>query len=144
MGRFVKNLGLHSGSYAIRMPLGSASLGPQQPRDGQVRFNVSANTLEVFYSSAWHGISQAGRVEITKDVFIGDGVTQSFTMVNQPLPPEAYSAGQEAEALVFIGNVFQEPGLAYSLSGADIFFTSAPDLGVRIVILHNFNSTHVR
>lgn len=144
MGRFVKNYGLHTGSYAIRMPLGTNTLGPQVPQSGQVRFNVANNNLEVYYSGAWHGISQAGRVAILTDRFTGDGTTQSFDMVNSPTAPEGYVPGQEAELLVFVGNIYQEPGVSYTVSGSLIEFTEAPNPGVRVIVLHNFNSTHVR
>ena len=144
MGRMVKNYFLHTGSHAIGLPLGTPSIGPQYPRDGQVRFNVAANTLEVYYSNAWHGISQAGRVAIVKDQMVGDGVTLSFVMAHAPLAPEDYLAGQEADILVFVGNIYQNPGVSYTIGGNTINFLEAPNFGVPIVVLHNFNSTHVR
>ena len=144
MGRLAKNRQITTGSYAIRMPTGSSTVGPQRPQDGQVRFNEVSMTLEIFYSSTWHSVSQAGRVNILKDVFNGDGTTHAFTMSNAPSTPYEYQTGQEADLLVFIGNIFQEPGVAYTVSGSLIDFTSIPDPNVRIVVLHNFNSTFVR
>ena len=144
MGRMVKNYFLRTGSYAIGVPVGSSSLGPQQPRSGQVRFNISLNDLEVYYSGAWHAISQAGRVAIAKDQLVGDGVTLNFNMPNAPVGYDSYTPGQEADLLVFVGNIFQNPGVSYTVSGSIIQFQEAPNLGVPIVVLHNFNSTHVR
>ena len=144
MGRLAKNLELHSGSYAIRMPVGSNVLAPQRPQAGQVRFNMSNNYLEVFYGSAWHSLGQAGRVTIDKDSFVGDGVANSFTMLKAPFGTEGYGPDREAEVLVFISGVFQEPKVAYTVEGAIISFTGTPDIGMPIVVLHNFNSTHVR
>ena len=144
MGRLAKNLRLSSGSYAIRLPVGSSTVGPQSPITAQIRFNRSSNNLELFYSSAWHAISTAGRVSILKDTFLGDGVTTKFTMLHAPTGPEQYLPGQDADVLVFVGGVFQEPSLAYSVNGQVIEFTGTPDLGMPIVVLHNLNSTHVR
>lgn len=144
MGRLAKNLRLRSGSYAIRMPIGSNTVGPQHPRDGQTRFNVTSNNLELYYSNAWHAVSTSGRVSIVKDVFTGNGITTKFIMLHAPTGPEGYLPGQDADVLVFIGGVFQEPSMSYTVDGDVIEFTSIPDLGIPIVVLHNFNSTHVR
>jgi hypothetical protein len=40
--------------------------------------------------------------------------------------------------LVFVGNVFQNPGMAYTVDGNKISFTSTPPDGQYIVILHGF------
>ena len=144
MGRLAKNIKIRSSSYAIRMPLGSSTVGPQRPRDGQTRFNVTSNNLELYYSSAWHAISTTGRVSIVKDVFTGNGVDTKFTMLHAPAGPESYQLGQDADVLVFVGGVFQEPAVAYTINGDIIEFTGTPNLGMPVVVLHNFNSTHVR
>ena len=144
MGRLAKNRVIKTGSYAIRMPMGSNTVGPQRPQAGQVRFNKSNNNLEVFYSGEWHHLGTTGRVAIVKDTFIGDGVTADFTMLNAPTGEEQYYPGMESDVLVFVGGVFQEPNVAYTLNNAVISFTGVPDLGMPVVVLHNFNSTHVR
>ncbi len=143
MGRYLKNTSIATGSYAIRLPLGTDSLGPQYPAPGQMRFNTTADRLEVFYGGAWKNVGLAGRVSIVKDSFFGDAIQTTFTMTQQ------YAAGHEAEMLVFIGNVFQNPGVAYTvgidgLGNGIITFTSVPDLGIPIVVLHNFNSTAIQ
>lgn len=144
MGRLAKNRVIKTGSYAIRMPMGSNTVGPQRPQAGQVRFNKSNNNLEVFYSGEWRHLGTTGRVAIVKDTFIGDGVTADFTMLNAPTGEEQYYPGMESDVLVFVGGVFQEPNVAYTLNNAVISFTGVPDLGMPVVVLHNFNSTHVR
>jgi hypothetical protein len=45
--------------------------------------------------------------------------------------------------LVFVGNVHQNPDVAYTVSGSDITFTSAPPNTHTIVIMHGFDSTIV-
>ena len=74
-------------------------------------------------------------VTITKDSFVGDGSTAVFTMSITP--------DNENAIIVFVGNVHQNPGVAYTVSGADITFTSAPPDTHTIVVLHGFNSTVV-
>ena len=50
-----------------------------------------------------------------------------------------YQPGHEAELIVFIGNVFQNPGVAFTVNGYQITFTSPPDAGMPIIVLQNFN-----
>jgi hypothetical protein len=138
MGRFIKNLQLKAGSYAIRLPIGTNALGPQYPQDGQLRFNSETDQLQIYYGNSWKGTTAEGRVAIVKDEYTGDGMTVSWPITN------TYDAGHEAEMIVFIGNVYQNPGVAYTVSGYEITFTSTPDFDMPIVILHNFNSTHVQ
>ena len=47
MGRYLKNTQLEGGSYAIQLPLGSNSIGPDVPVNGQIRFNTSNNKIEI-------------------------------------------------------------------------------------------------
>jgi hypothetical protein len=45
MGRYLKNTQLEGGSYAVQLPLGSASVGPDVPVNGQIRFNQTTTKL---------------------------------------------------------------------------------------------------
>lgn len=142
MGRYLKNTKIKSGSYAIQLPMGTNSLGPQFPTNGQVRFNQSVSNVEVYFGGAWRGLAVAGKVAIVKDTFNGDGVTMDFVMSQKYLP------GHEAEIIVFIGNIFQDPGVAFTVSvnGLNqgvISFASPPNVNMTVVVLHNFNSTQV-
>lgn len=136
MGRFAKNKEVLTGSKAIRLPLGTNTLAPSFPVDGQVRFNTETEEAQYYYDGAWRAFAIAGKVLIEKDTFIGDGTTVTFSPMTV-----WHETGKEAEILVFIGNIFQEPGVAFVVDGYDIIFTSPPSLGSTIVILHNFNST---
>lgn len=143
MGRYLKNTKIKAGSYAIQMPVGTNSFGPQFPVSGQMRFNSSIDNIEVYYGGAWRGMGLAGRVAIVKDSFFGDGTQTEFVM------SQKYAAGHDAEVLAFIGNVFQESQVAYTvginlLNQGVITFTTAPMPGMPIVVLHNFNSTQVQ
>lgn len=141
MGRFIKNAELTSRSYATRAPMGSTSLGPEAPVDGQFRFNKDIGQIEVFFNGQWWALAVTGKVNIVKDTFVGDGTAVQFTPLSVSYPP-----GREAEVLVFVGNIFQNPGVAYHFINEvpdAIEFTSPPDPGSPIVVLHNFNSTQV-
>lgn len=138
MGRYIKNAELSSRSYAIRIPVGNNVVAPQSPVDGLMRFNTSTGTMEVYFNGSWRGAGTIGTVAIVKDTFVGDGARTLFTISN------SYLAGHEAEMLIYIDGVFQNPSISYTVSGYSLTFTSAPNPGVSIVVLHNFNSTKVQ
>lgn len=146
MGRFVKNRELQSQGYSYRMPVGSTYLRMPSPTDGLFRFNTDTNQVEIYYNSAWNSVAKVGVSQIVKDsqgatspganLESADGSRTTFTMST------TYNSGQEAQVLVYVGNVFQNPGVAYTFNGSNIItFTSPPPLGQTIIILHNFPST---
>jgi hypothetical protein len=59
MGRYLKNTQLEGGSYAVQLPLGSTSVGPDVPVDGQIRFNLSNTKVELFYNGVWNQIAKS-------------------------------------------------------------------------------------
>lgn len=139
MGRYLKNTQLLGGSYAVQLPLGSNSLGPDQPQNGQIRFNTSNNKVELFFNNVWNQVAKIGSVGITVDEFTGDAVQTVFTMTK----PES-----DANAiLVQIGGVYQQPNVNYTVNGTtSITFTSPPPApGInpnKIVVVHDLNSTN--
>jgi hypothetical protein len=135
MGRFVKNKEIHAASDAIRVPFGPTALRPQNPVDGQIRYNLDTLKLEYRANNSWVTFAHEGSVNIIKDVFIGDGITSSFSL------SFSYQASQVNSLLVFFGNVFQEPGVSFTVLNNIITFTSVPDVGIRVIVLHNFSST---
>lgn len=138
MGRYLKNTQIEGGSYAIQLPLGSNSVGPDVPQNGQIRFNTSNNRIEMFFGSSWNQVAKIGSVSIVVDEFTGDGVTTEFTM--------SQAESSESAVLVSIGGVYQQPTTNYTVDGSTtITFTSPPPApGVnpnKIVVVHNLNST---
>ena len=137
MGRFLKNTQIKGGSYAIQLPLGSNTLGPEAPVNGQVRFNQSNTRVELFYNSQWNQIAKIGNVAIVVDEFTGDNSEVNFTMSQAETSVNAI--------LVSIGGVYQQPTTNYTVSGTTITFTSPPPApGInpnKIVVVHNLNST---
>ena len=135
MGRFIKNQELRSGSYSIRMPMGSSTLGPDGPVTGLIRYNQTTSAPEIYVDEEWHefNVNAAGAREISKDTYYGDGINREFGPMKY-----SYKPGQEIMLLVFVGNVFQNPGVAYTLDGYNISFTSTPPIGQYVVVLHGF------
>ena len=139
MGRYLKNTQLEGGSYAIQLPLGSNSVGPDVPVNGQIRFNTSNNKIEMFFAGIWNQVAKIGTVAIVVDEFTGDGITTTFTM--------SQAESSTGAVLVSIGGVSQQPTTNYTVDGSTtITFTSPPPApGVnpnKIVVVHNFNSTN--
>lgn len=66
---------------------------------------------------------------IDKQTFTGDGTTTQFTMRDPISRPEIIE--------VFVGNIRQEPGVAYTVNGTTLTFTGAPLQGETIYIVNN-------
>jgi len=135
MGRFIKNAELQTGSYSIRLPIGSSTLGPDNPVGGMMRYNQTISKPELYIDNEWRAfvISSTGSREVSKDTYYGNGVARQFGPMKY-----SYKSGDEIMILVFVGNVFQNPGMAYTVDGNNISFTSTPPDGQYIVILHGF------
>ena len=133
MGRFIKNTELKTGSYSIRAPYASAAVGPNDPVNGLFRYNSTNNKLQYYTNNRWFNIAIEGPTKLTKDYFVGNGVDRTFGPLSF-----SYNPGDELFMLVFIGNVFQNPGVAYTVLNNTITFTSTPDNVQPIVIIHGF------
>jgi hypothetical protein len=137
MGRFVKNTRLQNGGSGVILPYGATSLRPTSPISGDIRYNTDTGAIEVYYNSVWNKLTREGYVDMIKDEFTGDSTTTVFGPMSFSVP-----AGKEARILVYIGNVFQNPSVAFTCNGTtSISFTSPPPLGQTIVILHGYAST---
>tara|TARA_R100000008_G_scaffold84454_1_gene71884 strand:- start:4539 stop:5171 length:633 start_codon:yes stop_codon:yes gene_type:complete len=78
------------------------------------------------------GINKAnsqGFITTVKDRFSGDNSTTDFTL--------SQSASGVGDLEVFVGNVQQEPTIAYTVAGTTLSFTEAPSTGTNnIYVLH--------
>jgi hypothetical protein len=147
MGRYLKNTQLEGGSYAVQLPIGSTTVGPDVPVNAQIRFNQSNNKIEFYYNSQWNQVAKIGRVDIFTDSFTtynDPGSINQFTMTNAP---KDYIAGEENSVLVFIGGVQQRPIDHYNFSSGvpskEIYLTPSAtgEAGQQVIVIHNFNST---
>lgn len=138
MGHMLKNTKFKTGSYALGLPIGTSSVGPDAPVIGQTRWNTTTSRFEYYTGSAWKATAHEGNVTIVADKnFTGTGSRILFENMSY-----SYSYGQEAQVLVFVGTVYQIPGTNYQFAGnASIQFTSPPSLNSAITIIHNFAST---
>ena len=119
------------------IPLGPTSLRPSDAPTGSFRFNSTTLKLEVWNSTEWRTIGTEGVVTITKDTFTGDGSTTVFGAMSF-----TKASGTEATVQVYVGNVHQNPGVAYTFDGTtNITFTSPPPATHTIVVIHGFDST---
>lgn len=138
MGRMLKNTKFKTGSYALGLPVGTSSIGPDSPVVGQTRWNTTTTAFEYYNGSAWEQVAHKGNVTIVKDVFTGDNSSQTFGPMTY-----SYNAGQEAQVIAVVNNVIQNPGVGYTFYGnSSIYFSSTPTTSAPIYILHNFASTN--
>lgn len=146
MGRYLKNTQLRGGSYAVQLPIGSSSIGPDSPVDAQIRFNQSNNKIEFYYNGGWNQIAKIGKVPIVTDTF---ETADSVSGVNQFTMSYQYTIGQENDVLVFVGGVQQKANLNYTFNGNSSFTSdqiyltpsTSGDAGQTVLVIHNINST---
>ena len=136
MGRLVKNVQpQQSAAVAVGIPKGDTASRSSSPAAGDLRFNTDANKLEVFDGAAFLTVAAEGTTSITQDSFTGDGTTTAFTMST------SVQSDQTQRIIVAVGNVFQNPASAYTLSGTTITFTSPPANAETITVIHGLDST---
>ena len=142
MAGFVKNKGTFDGGNTIKAddvgatgtPAGGTADRPSDPDTGDLRFNTDESKLEVYNGTAFVQLSTTGVVTITQDSFTGDGSTVAFTMST------SVESDQTQRIVVAVGNVYQNPASAYTLSGTTITFTSPPGDSETITVIHGYDS----
>jgi hypothetical protein len=91
--------------------------------------------MEYYDGSAFVQFSKEGDIPITQDSFTGDNSTTAFTM------SKSVASNQTQRVVVAVGNVYQNPATAYTLSGTTITFTSPPGASESITVIHGYDST---
>jgi len=135
MGRLVKNpKSTQSGAKSIGVPVGSTADRSASPIAGDLRFNTDTVKLEVFNGSEFKSVAKEGNSSITQDSFTGDGSTLAFTIST------SVTSNQTQRIIVAVGNVYQNPASAYTLSGTTITFTSPPGNAETITVIHGLDS----
>jgi hypothetical protein len=142
MARLLKNpLPNDNATLAMQMPIVPNSSYGDPPANGLMRFNQASSRIEFYYNNAWSQVAKIGSVQLVTDSFVGDGVTNTFTMSQSESDPTAVA--------VFVGGVYQQPTLNYSVNGTTtITFSVAPPAvtmasPTAIIVIHNINSTNV-
>lgn len=139
MARFVKTKSADNSVKAaadagISVPTGTTAERSANPVEGELRYNEDNNTLEFYNGSAFVSTASTGAVTITQDSFTGDGSTVAFTMST------SVTSDQTQRIVVAVGNVYQNPASAYTLSGTTITFTSPPGSSETITVIHGYDS----
>lgn len=142
MAGFVKNKGSFDGGNTIKQddigatgtPAGGTADRPSDPDTGDIRFNTDEGKLEVYNGTQFQQLSTTGVVTVTQDSFTGDGSTLAFTMST------SVESDQTQRIVVAVGNVYQNPASAYTLSGTTITFTSPPGDSETITVIHGYDS----
>jgi hypothetical protein len=138
MARLLKNPDIAPGSLGVRLPIGSQSLS-DAPVDGVVRFNSTNSKVEFYYDGSWNQIAKIGTVNIVKDTFTTANSTTSYGPMTY-----TYAYGQEANVVVFVGGVYQQPVTNYTFNGTSSISLSPTngEYGQTITVIHNLNSTN--
>ena len=115
----------------VVLPTGTTAERPTA-QEGVIRFNTETSEYEVSKDgSTWTNLrTDSDAADVTKDIFSGDGSTQSFTMSITPT--------DENNIVVYVDGVMQEPDQNYTISGTTIDFGEAAHDGARIVVMHGF------
>jgi len=115
----------------VVLPTGTTAERPTA-QEGVIRFNTETSEYEVSKDgSTWTNLrTDTDAADVTKDIFSGDGSTQSFTMSITPT--------DENTIVVYVDGVMQEPDQNYTISGTTIDFGEAAHDGARIVVMHGF------
>jgi len=149
MGRFVKNRALYNGALTVQIPDVTTEQRPAGV-NGDIIFNKTTSTYQVFNGDNWYNISEASREKtLVVDRFQGDGTTTVFGNGSGSSIDDSSSAtlsvipDEATDMLVFVGGIVQVPGTNYTYSGGQITFGSAPPgndgitNGHVISIIHN-------
>ena len=142
---------------SIRVPKGTTAERPANPENGHFRYNTTDNRFEVYENGAWAGVRSVAPVLVgitQQGLGNGDATETVFGPLASGDPEYPVPAAAE-NVLVFVENVFQisttnytlEQSVSNSLTGPNapyadgwyIKFSSAPDLGKPITVLHNFD-----
>lgn len=143
----LKNTKFKTGSYALGVPVGSSSIGPDSAVIGQTRWSITTNGLEYYNGSSWSKIAHEGAVNIVRDSFTGNSVQTDFPMSMTVTYDSANLTTERNKVLVFVGTVVQQPGTNYTFlangisGGTDIHFLAAPATSADVSVIHNLGST---
>ena len=131
----------------MQLPLGSATVGPDVPVNGQIRFNQTNNKIEFYYNNNWNQIAKIGSVPIVTHANVTYDSPSGSNEIVMTDTPRNYIHGDEANVLVFVGGVQQRANLNYMFSAGvasnRIYLTpsTSGDAGQPILVIHNLNST---
>ena len=127
----------------VLLAKGTTAERPNNPENGHIRYNTDLNDFEAYSNGAWRVLRYEEPFPqgiVQQNLGNGDATETLFGLLN-PVPVAAQNV------LVFVENVFQISGTNYNLTqnplgkpaGYYIEFTSPPDAGKPVTVLHNFD-----
>ena len=122
---------IFEGTTSLTLPKGTTAQRPTAT-EGIIRFNTTTGKYEVSEDGSTYTALRTEAVAgtVTKDIFTGDGSTQSFTMSIEP--------SDVKNVIVYVDGVMQEPTQNYTVSGTTINFGEGAHTGARIVVMHGY------
>jgi hypothetical protein len=103
---------------------------PSSPTIGQVYSDSTSGFSYEWDGTVWRSYSPSStsQIKVLDDISSSfDGVTQSFPITSGGF---AISVVNNASLRINLGGVIQSPGTDYSISGANLVFTTAPEAGL--------------
>ena len=131
MGYYLKNRRLQSGSTGVVIPTGSTAQRPDYPTFGLIRFNTDTGFCEFFNGTIFQNMGVGGVVSYDVITATGNGSTVDYTL--------DFEYSDPTQLIVFVGSIYQEPTIAYTVSSFTLTFTSAPAAGIPINIIQTQN-----
>jgi len=101
---------------ALQIAVGTTAQRPTTPSTGDLRFNSTSTSVEVYNGSGWVNVGQ-DTTTITSQSFNGDNTTTAFTLS---------TSATTTSVIVSINGTVQTPTTAYAVSGTTLTFTEAP------------------
>ena len=146
MGHMLKNTVFKTGSYALGVPSGTSSIGPDNAIVGQTRFSRTSNKLEYYGNirgltgaNVWNAVAREGNVLPTLTSITGNSLQTNYWPIDTG---NYYKSGMESMVLVHVGTVYQVPGTNYTFNGTgNIVFSPAPSNSSAITIVHGYATT---
>jgi len=120
---------------SVLFPVGNTAQRPGTGVTGMIRFNTTTNAVEVYDNTQWTQVGTPSFTVIADEQFTGNGVQTAFT-----LSSSSYTTNS---VIVSINGVVQIPTSAYSVSGATLTFTEAPQSGDLIDVRELVTTTQV-
>jgi len=129
------------------MPVGNTEQRSDFPINGTIRYNTDTDALEAYANGTWKQIRRVEATTITQQNLGNGDASETFFGPLDSGDAESRVPTSAQNILVFVENVFQIATTNYTLvqnpagkvAGWYLEFSSAPDLGKPVTVLHNFD-----
>jgi hypothetical protein len=103
---------------SFELPRGPKLDRPPQIVNGQIRYSTTLNEIEARVNDVWEKIRTVRPATLAvQNLGIGNNQVDTFGPLNTEYSP-SYAAG-DANAMVYVDNVYQIPGVNYTLGSAN-------------------------